>query len=213
MDSGTRRETVNALAVRAKTDRAAIPELWCMVEDLVKMICGRYCRIPERARLYEDADLYQTAFLGFMKAIDKFDENKGSFSTLLSLHTRSSCRTEIKKYRPESDPMNAAVSLDEPLADTEDFTLADALPDPNALEFIEEISTRSVAQVILDEADKLTNPLHARIIRECLHQGRTLESLANEQGVTRAAISDAQRRAILQLRHRSVVRTLLASSL
>ena len=209
MDSTQWREAVNTLAMRAKTDRAAMSELWSMTEGLIKDTCGRYCRsIYGHTQRYEYEDLCQIAFFGFLRAIDKYDPSKGSFSTILVFCIRGSCRAEIKRYKTETDPMNAAASLDESLPNTEDFTLADTLPDPYAHKFIEEISLHSVAQVILDEADKL-NPLHTYIIREVIYSGRrTLASLADELGVTTAAMSEAQRRAVFQLRHRATIRAL-----
>jgi len=208
MEPMQRRQTVNALAIRAKKDHAAIPELWGMVEGLIKAICGRYCRGEEHSKRYEYDDLCQNAFFGFLKAVDAYDPVRGAFSTILDLCIHNSCRAIIKKFRPEVDPINVAVSLDKPLGGTEDTILSDYLPDPHSTDFVEDVSIYSIAQTILAEAELLPNPLHTRIIRECLYWGRTHESFADELSISRQAVSSMQETAVHWLRRRPVIRSM-----
>jgi len=208
MDSDTRRETVNALAARAKTERAVIPELWEMVDVLIKQVCWKYCGIEMQTWWYEYEDLCQNAYFHFLKAIEAYNPDRGAFSTVLTLYIRRACNQEVRRYRPEVNPINAAVSLDKPLDDTNEIALVDILPDAYALGFVDELSMHSVAQVILDEAERLPNPIQTRIIRECTYQGRTLESFGNEIGVTKQMVSSMQGDAIRRLRRRPVIRSI-----
>jgi RNA polymerase sigma factor (sigma-70 family) len=208
MDACTRREAVNTLALKAKTNDTVVPELWDMVVLFVNSICARYCRIEKQARFYEYEDLCQAAFFGFKKAINAYDSSRGAFSTLLGFYVRNTCRTEIKKYMPETDPINAAASLDKPLEreDGDGCTMVDFLLDETAEEAYDIFLDEDKAQIVLNEVEKLNNPLYVRIIRECTFQGRTLESLANELGISRQAIYSAQKKAILILQRRQAIK-------
>ena len=208
MDPDTRREAVNALAVRAKTDCTAMPELWDMVSSLIRKICLRYCGIEAQARRYEYEDLCQNAYFGFLNAIKAYEPDRGSFSTLLDYYVRKSCTLEIRKCRATAAPLNAAESLDKPINGLEGITLADVLPDVHALDFVEEFSLHSIAQVILDEAKGLPNPMQTRIINECTYRGRTLEAFGDETGVTRQSVSAMQETAVEWLRRRPVIRSI-----
>lgn len=68
-------------------------------------------------------DIFQSGTLGLMKAIDKYDPDKGaSFSTVAVWYIRSAITRNL--YRFSND-----ISLDEPIIDDEDITLLEAIPD------------------------------------------------------------------------------------
>ena len=208
MDSAERRETVTALAVRAKTDSSVILELWDMVEGLVKSTCGRYCRKDGDSRFYEYDDLCQIAYFGFLQAIEAFDPTRGAFSTLLVLYIRGTCVREIGRHYGDKNPLSSARSLSETFNNTEDFTLADTLPAPGATEQYEQMELDMMADIILTEVKTLQNARQRRIIYECTYQGRTLQSFGDELGITREGARRVEKSAIAALRRRPIIRAI-----
>lgn len=68
-------------------------------------------------------DIFQSGILGLMKAIDKYEPDRGaSFSTVAVWYIRSAITRNI--YRFSND-----ISLDDPIIDDEDITLLEAIPD------------------------------------------------------------------------------------
>lgn len=206
MDSSARMKTVTALAVRAKTDNTVIPELWAMVERFVQVICARYCRATADTKTYELDDLCQNAYFGFLKAIDTFDPNKRAFSTHLNYYIRNSCHHEVIKHR--KDLITSAISIEKTLNGTDDIKLADAIPDPYAPEAFEAVDQQMIVDTILAEVDRLPHIRQRRIVFECTYQGRTLQSLASEWGISREGARMVEERAIKYLRRNKIIREL-----
>ena len=208
MDSAERRETVTALAVRAKAGNSAIPELWEMVEGLVKSICGRYCRKDGDSRFYEYDDLCQTAYFAFLQAIEAFDPTRGAFSTCLDFYIRGACSAEVKRHYGRKNPLSSAQSLIETFKNTDEYTLADTLSDPGAIERYELLELDMMVDTILSEAKMLPNPRQRRVIYECTYQGRSLQSFGDEIGITREGARRIERCAIAALRRRPIIRAI-----
>jgi RNA polymerase sigma factor (sigma-70 family) len=200
MDAVKRMEAVSALAVRAKADTDAIPELWGMVEKLVQVICRRYRR-DDQVRFYEVSDLCQDAFFGFLRAVETFDPQRSEFSTWLIYWIRSACHKAVRRYRGVETQ-----SLSEPILGSNDLTLADILPDPDAESHFEAVNTEMIASVILAEADALPDLRQRRIILECTYQGRTLTSFADKEGITKQGAALVEETAIAKLRRRPALR-------
>ena len=197
-----RRKYVNTLAVEAKTSQTAVQQLWVEVEGLIISTCQHYI-VSSGYDGLEFEDFFHGSYFGFLKAVSAYDIGRGSFSTILPLYVRNSCRDELKQYL-----RNRHVSFDAPHGEDGDTTLLDILPDPTAGESYEMVLLRSVVKVILDEADRLPNPVQTRIVRECLYWGRSLKQLGDELGVSRQALFILRGKAVRYLRKRPTVQAI-----
>lgn len=203
-----RMERVSALAVKAKTDRSVIPELWGEVERLIKKICSKYCRASEGNRLYDIEDLVQCSYFGFVRAIENYDESKGAFSTFLVFYIRNCCQRGRGR---QSDPIQTAISLDAPLSHNNDnFSLIDTLDDEDdsSVTSFDAVEREMLVDVILDEADRLPYRNQTRVIREHTYTGRSLVELATELGITSQGVAAIEERAIFHLRRKPIIREL-----
>jgi len=82
-------------------------------------------------------------------SLEKFDENKGKFSTFIFNHVKNMWLNYIQKLQKER-----TVSLDEPVGEGEGegkpFTLSDILEDPGSMEFVGETKAQAMYNTILE---------------------------------------------------------------
>jgi len=112
-------------------DRDRIVELWHQVQRMVYKQATRWAGLGGTTI----EDLTQAGFIAVLRAVDSYDPSRGTkFSTHLFQRLRAelSAATGYNSKRSWFDPLQNAVSLDAPLEDSEDATLADFIPDPAA---------------------------------------------------------------------------------
>ena len=174
---------VNTLAVAAKDSQEAVCQLWFEVEGFIAKICNRYSTYSASGTL-DFEDYFHSAYFGFVKAVEAYNPERGSFTTILSFYIENSCRLELHAARK-----NCHISLDAPHGEDEGATLLNLLPDQCSDDQFEKISIQNIAQIILKEADRIPSPIQTRIIRECTYGGRPLTSLADELDISAQAVS------------------------
>ena len=186
MDNSERMERVNELAAQAKTDNSIIPELWSMVEQLIHVVCRRYCCPENGNRICDFDDLCQNAYFGFIKAIEAYDPERGAFSTILVYHVRHSCRAEIG-LRGKRDALFDANTLNGSVSHEDDgsLTLIDTLTDPGAEQpfedTVEQVYTAQL-RAALDFCMKQIPKTHAHLIRARFYERTTLDVIAAKYG-------------------------------
>lgn len=112
-------------------DRDRIVELWHQVQRMVYKQAARWAGLGGTTI----EDMTQAGFIAVLRAVDSYDPSRGTkFSTHLFLRLRAelSAATGWSSKTARLDPLQSAVSLDAPLTDEEDATLADFIPDPAA---------------------------------------------------------------------------------
>ena len=112
-------------------DREALLKLWTQVRRMVYQQAMRWAGVGGTTL----EDLEQAGFIAMLRAVDSYDPSRGTkFSTHLFLRLRAelSAATGWSSKTARLDPLQSAVSLDAPLTDEEDATLADFIPDPAA---------------------------------------------------------------------------------
>ena len=112
-------------------DRDRIVELWHQVRRMVYKRAARWAGLGGTTI----EDLTQAGFIAMLRAVDSYDPSRGTkFSTHLFQRLRAelSAATGYSSKTSWFDPLQNAVSLDAPLTDEEDATLADFIPDPAA---------------------------------------------------------------------------------
>ena len=205
-----RRERVNALAVQAKADLTAIPNLWREVERLVSAICFRYWRPHNATRLYDYDDLYQSAYFGFLKAVNTYDRTRGAFSTFLTLHVRRTC-CEVIGQRGKRDPLYDASSLDEPMQHLErENAPVEVLHAPDTQEHYIMVEQGMLVKTILDEVGRLKDKRQRIVIRDHVYKGIPARVLAASMGVSHQTIYDLKNNAVKILRRQPILRAMNA---
>lgn len=123
---------MEGLAVRAKSDPDCLPELWERVRRFIWRRANRVYQALGSDCLADMDDLVQSGFLGLLKAVDDFDPEAGTFFSCLvpRLQTAFAECTGYRTQKQKRDPARTAVSLDAPLSDDNEQTLADTLPSP-----------------------------------------------------------------------------------
>lgn len=118
------------VAMAQAGDREALLKLWTQVRRMVYQQAMRWAGVGGTTL----EDLEQAGFIAVLRAVDTYDPTKAKFSTHLFQHLRAelSAATGYNSKRSRFDPLQIAVSLDAPLEDSEDATLADFIPDPAA---------------------------------------------------------------------------------
>ena len=131
-------------------DRDRIVELWHQVQRMVYKQAARWAGLGGTTI----EDMTQAGFIAVLRAVDSYDPSRGTkFSTHLFLRLRAelSAATGWSSKTARLDPLQNAVSLDAPLTDEEDATLADFIPDPAAAAEMDGMEVRIGVAAILAE--------------------------------------------------------------
>lgn len=124
-------------------ERAHILTLWEQVRRFAYRQSRRwYLALGYRAGM-ELEDFHQVAFLALLDALEGWDAGAGSFLTWYGLRLKSAFAeaTGQRTQKAKRDPLQAAISLDAPLTDTEGDPLAleDVIEDPQAAQALDRI--------------------------------------------------------------------------
>jgi len=130
-------------------DRDRIVELWHQVQRMVYKQAARWAGLGGTTI----EDMTQAGFIAVLRAVDSYDPSRG---TKFSTHLFQRLRAELSAAGYSSktswfDPLQNAVSLDAPLTDEEDATLADFIPDPAAAAEMDSMEVRIGVAAILAE--------------------------------------------------------------
>lgn len=130
-------------------DREALLKLWTQVRRMVYQQAMRWAGVGGTTL----EDLEQAGFIAVLRAVDTYDPTKAKLSTYLFQRLRAelSAATGYNSKRSRFDPLQNAVSLDAPLEDSEDATLADFIPDPAAAAEMDGMEVRIGVAAILAE--------------------------------------------------------------
>ena len=108
-----------------------IPQLWEQVQDFIIYLADRHLlNYPVHCQQLH-GDMVNQAYFYFLKAIGSYQPEKGKFTTCLAYYVKNAFQEVLqgRTSRTRNEPLNAAVSLDKPMDETEDLTLADMLID------------------------------------------------------------------------------------
>lgn len=188
-----------ALKIQAG-DASQYVELWDRVRLFVCKQANRYIRFFPDSTIEVD-DLTQAAYLALVEAVKTFDPDAGAgLLHHLSYYLRKTWRT-MYGLRGGRDPLDDAVSLDDPLSEDDDTTLLDVTSDPAAELafdqadgeiFIDEL--RAALERALDKAP------HGDIVRRRYFQGQTQREIAEDLRCSPSAVHQRERAAIRYLR-------------
>lgn len=214
--------TNEALAAQAKAgDREALAALWEQNRGLLALM---FNRLAAAYRERMDAagvtleDLEQEGYFAIAKAAKLYDPGAGTkFSTFLfyPVKTAFACAVGLRTERQRQEPLCRCDSLDAPL-DAEDngsATRGDTVPDAaaeQAFNDADECLYTAQLHSALDDALALLDERQAVVLRGRFYEGRTLESLAVQLGISRERVRQTESKAIRAMRFPRIQRKLEA---
>jgi len=167
---------------------------------------GRYSWALERRNDLDREDLQQAAFVGVLRAIKDFKEEKDGLVTLAGYYARNEIRELLGIRNGKLPPV--LESLDEPLNDeTEDTRLDliadETIPDPDAGIIEEERK-----QTIRDAVDRLQED-QRQVVRLRYFSGMTYQQTADEMNINRDRVATIFQNARRNLRHDRYLKALV----
>ena len=211
-----------ALAVQAKAgDREALAALWEQNRGLLALL---FRRLAAAYRERMDAagvtleDLEQEGYFAVAKAAKLYDPNAGAkFSTFLYYPVKNAFESAVglNSERLRREPLCRCDSLDVPLyaEDNGSDTRGDTVPDEAAEQaFTDADECLYTAQLhsALDDALALLDERQAVVLRGRFYEGRTLESLAVQLGISRERVRQTESKALRSMRFPRIQRKLEA---
>lgn len=132
-----------------KGNNSLMLQLWDGVYGLVNKFAHRALTALEGRRGLTLDDLIQVGYLALVDAVSSYDPDTAAFSTWFVIHLRKhfSEAAGLHGERKKNEPIDNAASLDKPLLDGEDITLADVVEDPGAMYTLQSVED----QIWLDQ--------------------------------------------------------------
>lgn len=177
-----------------------LPVLWEQVEKFISLQAGIRARQLNGYGGVSVEDLYQSGFLALVEAIQSYSPEKGmSFIGWLSFHLKNAFRAAAGY---QTDAIHRAKSLDSPLQDDEDGTLADIIPDPS--DQYEDAEKRLWLDQLRADLDKALATLpseQSNTIERRYFQNQTLKQIAEQDGTPTSAVRQKEEQGLRKLRN------------
>lgn len=173
-----------------KTDsKNAKAELWERNKGLIYRLAKPYYN-PNRP--YTIDDLVQQGYFALLYAVKSYDKAKGyKFTSYLHFSFQSAIKSMIN--------LDTYISLDTPISEENENTLADTIPDNSTLEDIENaLNLTAERQAIYNALDRL-EPLQRDIITSIYFHGETLTSISKRLSRSIEAIRQRHQRILKEL--------------
>ena len=194
-----------ALQIRAG-ERGRITELWARVRRFALWRARRWAAFGRGVTV---DDLEQEAFIALLDALERWREADGPLLSVYALRLKAAftAATGRRTQRDRLDPLDRALSLDAPDADT----LEAVVEDPAGAAAIEEAEAHSDHQQlhgILDHALGALPAEQQEVVRRRYYRGQTVAEIATATGVPEKEVRKLEAAALRVLRHPRVSQVL-----
>ncbi len=184
-----------------------LPVLWEQVEKFISQQAGIRARQLNGYGGVSIDDLYQSGFLALVEAVQSYSPEKGmSFIGWLSFHLKNAFRA-VAGY--QVDAIHRAMSLDSPLQDDEDGTLAAIIPDPT--DQYEDAEKRIWLDQLRAELNKALAKLpsdQTNTIERRYFQNQTLKQIAEQDGIATNVVRQKEEQGLRKLRNPKISKEL-----
>lgn len=180
--------TNEELTTRIQAGENRYEELWLRVKGFIYKQAFSYSRFFPDSTLELD-DLAQAGYLALCAAVKKFDPDAGgSFLYLLKLNLRRIWR-EMYGLRGKKEPLDDALSLDEPVDDDGEIPRGDTISDPKAAAAFEDKGEALFRDELREYLEKALDAApHGDIMRRRYFQGQTGPEIAVDLGVSPSCV-------------------------
>lgn len=187
-------------------ERDKLLELWGQIRRFALQQARRWAYLGRGGVTLED--LEQAAFLALMEALEGWKPEAGSFLTWYGLWLKAEFTqaTGQRTKRERLDPLDMAESLDIPLGESEEFTLCDAIADPQAESAIETVGEWDALHRAVEHLPEVLR----KTVFLRYYGGLTLEQVAGRLNMSKNTASRTEQKAMRLLRHPTVSRTRIA---
>lgn len=192
---------VERLALQAKDgDREALAALWVEVKQFACSLArARYGRLAQMNGGADEEDLDQMAALGVLLAVSTYDPGGGcSFASWMAYYVRHCCRKGLGLAGRQRVEHYYKTSIDKPLPDAEDCTLADTIPDETALDPCAAAELDGLRHDVLAAVARLPQPERG-IITRCDLGGEQQCKVAQALGVPGYVLAHTRTRGLKRL--------------
>ena len=195
-----------------------IPILWERIRKLMYMKSDKVYRAYQSdfTRCGADVwDLKQSCYMTFLDAVRGYKADKGlKFTTYLSYPFRNAVNNLIgvRTKTKQNEPLNNCTSLEMPVSDDENLTLADTLIDETAVNAVDIVEQEDEYRMLHEVVDSLQPPLND-IVNAYYFKGKTYKQIGEEMGVSGSAVSSYSAKAMRRLRASPVLKELYIESM
>ena len=186
-------------------DQNRMTELWYQVEKFIAWKAQRIMPTLGESTVVEVDDLIQAGYFALVSAVATYKPGEGAFVKWLSFYLQTAF-AEAAGYRTEKmkkDPARYAVSLDQPIADDSDTTMGEIVPDQiatAAMESIEDNLWHEQLQKALEDVLNEIPEKYGDVVRMRFFEGKTLDTISQEQNVTRERVRQLEHKGIKEMR-------------
>lgn len=201
-------EELVALIQNGERDR--IPELWAQVERLVYKHALRWAVAFDGRNGATAEDYLQAGFIGFLKAVEYYDPNRGSsFANTLCMCIKTpfsqTARVQTSKQRNEPRHWD---SLDAPISGDDDGTpLLDFVEDPHGENAFREVEDQQLRDALAAALATLPED-QQRVIRLRYWYGLQTVQTAEVMGISQTKARQLEARALRALRQPQISKEL-----
>lgn len=166
---------------------------------------GRYAWTLEKRNDLDREDLQQAAFVGVLRAIKDFNEEKDGFVTLAGYYARNEIRKLLGIRNGKLPPV--LESLDEPLNEETEDTLLDMVADESIPDPDDSLIAEDMKQTVRDAVNRLQEDQRA-IVSLRFFDGLTYPETASQMQITQNQAIQIYNNAKRNLRHDKYLRSL-----
>ena len=182
-----------------------IPILWERIRKLMYMKSDRvYSALQSRFNQcgYDVWDLKQSCYTAFLEAVRGYKANNDlKFTAYLSYPFRNTVNNLIgvRTKSKQNEPLNNCTSLEVPVSDDENITLADTLIDEAAVDVMQKLETEDEYRILHEVVDSLQPPLND-IVNAYYFEDKKTPQIAEEMGISHTTVSAYKAKAMRCLR-------------
>lgn len=186
-----------ALMIQAG-DRDQLPVLWEQVKRLCYLYANHYYELTLQNVAVTVEDLQQESYFAMVEAVERFNPEAGSFNTILNLCARRHFRVALGMNGRFKQEHYQRTSMDEPLKEGNDLTLADVLEDETLPGMTDDMELAELQRDVREAVAKLPR-VESEIVRDHYLEGASIKEIAEERGVTACRIQQRKLDALKQL--------------
>lgn len=183
-------------------------DLWSQVEKFVSSRATRFFfSYTDRCKalMIDTDDLCQVGYFAMLRAIEKFDAERGTkFLTLFDFCLKTQffrlAKMDYKGWKHNT--VYACESLDEQISTSEDISLLDTIAaEDTELEAVEERMYWAVVLPTLADALTSLTDCQRKVITSVYYDGQTHEATAERYGIQKGSVNSIKRASLRKLRN------------